>query len=252
LPERRGHTKLVRVPNTAAFAFAVAARVTSLALVLSLSIVACATGTEPSRRAAAPRANVPSAIDATDALIASRPVDTASPGWKLGIPRPTPIRFPPGRRYYWMLFTNQGRMKIELLHQSAPRHVGATIYLTRLGFYDGVGFHRIIPGFMAQGGDPTGTGKGGPGFKYAGEFPRSKAPKHDERGVVSMANSGPRTDGSQFFISFKATPHLDGKHTIFGQLVEGLGTLQLIEQLGSQSGEPRRAVLIERAEIVEE
>jgi cyclophilin family peptidyl-prolyl cis-trans isomerase len=150
-----------------------------------------------------------------------------------------------------MLFTSHGLLKIEFKPEKAPRHVGTMLYLTRLGFFDGLGFHRIIPKFMAQGGDPTGTGKGGPGFRYAGEFPRG-APRHNKRGVVSMANAGSRTDGSQFFILFDEAPHLDGKHTVFGQVVEGFGTLRQIEVLGSKDGKPREPVLIERAEIREE
>jgi cyclophilin family peptidyl-prolyl cis-trans isomerase len=214
--------------------------------------VACATQTASTPQAVQAATSLPSAIDAVDSLIAAHPVDTNAPHWKLSVPRPPPIRFPADRTYYWMLETNQGRMKIELLHASAPRHVGTILYLTRLGFYDGVVFHRIIPNFMAQGGDPTGTGKGGPGFRYAGEFPRRKAPRHDERGVVSMANHGPRTDGSQFFITFKEAPDLNGKHTIFGRLVGGFGTLRQIEFRGSESGEPTRTVVIERALITEE
>ena len=97
-----------------------------------------------------------------------------------------------------------------------------------------------------------GNGEGGPGFRYGGEFPKKRAPKHDKRGVVSMANSGPRTDGSQFFILFKEAPNLDGKHTVFGRVVEGRGTLLGIEARGSKSGTPRAPVVIERAELREE
>lgn len=197
------------------------------------------------------RGPVPSALAAIDALIAAHPVDTSAPDWKLRVPRPAPIAFPADRTYYWLLFTSEGLMKIELLHEFAPRHVGATIYLTRLGFYDGLTFHRIIPKFMAQGGDPLGTGKGGPGFRYGGEFPRG-APRHNDRGVVSMANAGPRTDGSQFFILFDEQAELNDKHTVFGRLVEGLGTLRGMEMAGSSSGKPTRPVTIERAELREE
>ncbi len=185
-------------------------------------------------------------------MIEAHPVDTTAPEWRQQVPRPAPLRFTPDRKYYWLLYTNQGLIKIEFLADKAPRHVSTMMYLTRLGFFDGLVFHRIIPGFMAQGGDPTGTGTGGPGFKYAGEFPKRGAPKHDARGVLSMANSGPRTDGSQFFILFKEAPHLDGKHTIFGQVVEGMGTLRGIEVRGSEDGTPLDEVIIERAELREE
>jgi len=189
----------------------------------------------------------PDPIATIDAFIADRDIDFSDPTWKSHVPRPPSVPFPPGVKYYWVLTTNVGTMKIELLPQYAPRHVASTIYLTRLGFYDGTDFHRIIPKFMAQGGDPEGTGGGGPGFRYSGEF--HKKAKHDERGVVSMANSGPRTDGSQFFILFAEAPHLDDKHTVFGQVVEGLGTLRSLEAVGTESGKPRRKIVIEKAEI---
>ncbi len=190
----------------------------------------------------------PDPIETIDAFIVDRAIDKGDPEWKTHVPRPPAAAFDPNQQYFWVLDTNVGMLKIELLPQYAPRHVASTIYLTKLGFYDGLTFHRIIPKFMAQGGDPLGTGTGGPGFRYAGEF--HKKAKHDERGVVSMANSGPRTDGSQFFILFGEAPHLDEKHTVFGQVVEGLGTLRSMEASGSESGRPRRDVVIEKAEIV--
>jgi len=143
--------------------------------------------------------------------------------------------------------TNKGKMKIKLMPDVAPMHVSSTIYLTRLGFYDDTIFHRVIPGFMAQGGDPTGTGRGGPGYKYDGEFDASV--KHNKPGILSMANAGPGTDGSQFFLTFVKTPHLNGKHTIFGQVVEGMGTLKELEKFGSRSGKPKEELLLESATI---
>jgi cyclophilin family peptidyl-prolyl cis-trans isomerase len=190
----------------------------------------------------------PDPLVTIDAFIADRHIDTDDPTWRTHVPRPPAVAFDPTKKYYWVLQTNVGTVKIELLPAYAPRHVASTIYLTRLGFYDGLTFHRIIPKFMAQGGDPLGTGGGGPGFRYSGEF--HKKAKHDERGVVSMANSGPRTDGSQFFILFGEAPHLDGKHTVFGQVVEGLGTLRSMEAVGTEDGKPRRNIVIEKAEIL--
>jgi cyclophilin family peptidyl-prolyl cis-trans isomerase len=113
-------------------------------------------------------------------------------------------------------------------------HVTSFIYLTRLGFYDGLSFHRVIPGFMAQGGDPVGNGTGGPGYNFNGEF--SPNVKHDRGGLLSMANAGPGTDGSQFFLTFVETPWLDGKHTIFGKVVEGMETLKALEAVGTPNG----------------
>ncbi|MBW2229330.1 MAG: peptidylprolyl isomerase [Deltaproteobacteria bacterium] len=187
-------------------------------------------------------------IDEIDGYIDAHPVDKANPRWKLRVPRPPAmVRFDPNQEYFWYLTTSEGLIKIRLETEYAPRHVASTIYLTRLGFYDGLGFHRIIPGFMAQGGDPIGNGAGGPGFRYAGEF--HKKALHDERGIVSMANAGPRTDGSQFFILFKKAEHLDHKHTVFGIVVEGWGTLRSMEMLGTEKGDPRKPVTIERAVV---
>jgi peptidylprolyl isomerase len=127
-------------------------------------------------------------------------------------------------------------------------HVSSTIYLTELGFYDDLTFHRVIPGFMAQGGDPTGTGAGNPGYKYDGEFEGEIG--HSEAGTLSMANSGPGTDGSQFFLTFIPTPFLDGKHTVFGKVVTDLDdSLSKIEALGSRNGRTKEAVNIVKASI---
>jgi cyclophilin family peptidyl-prolyl cis-trans isomerase len=115
---------------------------------------------------------------------------------------------------------------IRLHADTAPKHVASAIYLVRLGYYDGLIFHRVIPEFMAQGGCPSGTGSGGPGYQMAGEFDGGR--KHDKPGMLSTANSGPGTDGSQFFLTFVKTPHLDGKHTIFGEVVSGMETVDKI------------------------
>ena len=119
--------------------------------------------------------------------------------------------------------------------------------LAREGFYDGVVFHRVIPGFMAQGGDPTGTGTGGPGYQYAGEF--AGGAKHDKAGMLSMANAGPNTDGSQFFLTFVETSYLDGKHTVFGETVKGTDTLKALEAAGSASGKTKEKLEITKATI---
>jgi cyclophilin family peptidyl-prolyl cis-trans isomerase len=126
-------------------------------------------------------------------------------------------------------------------------HVSSTIYLARLGFYDGVIFHRVITGFMAQGGDPLGQGTGGPGYDYDGEF--SNSARHDRPGLLSMANAGPGTDGSQFFLTFVPTPHLDDKHTIFGEVVEGMETVQQLEKGGSSSGRTSAELLMNTTTI---
>ena len=133
--------------------------------------------------------------------------------------------------------------------QIAPMHVTSTIFLTNKGFYDGTIFHRVIPGFMAQGGCPLGTGTGGPGYAYAGET--NPNVKHDRPYLLSMANAGPNTDGSQFFITFKETPWLDGKHTIFGEVVAGQDTVKKLEAAGTPQGKPTEELIIKKARIEE-
>jgi len=174
------------------------------------------------------------AIAAIDRFIAEQSIDRSRSDWKTRLPRPPQADFDASKRYFWDVATNVGDIKIQLMPDVAPMHVSSTIYLARLGFYDGVIFHRVITGFMAQGGDPLGRGTGGPGYDYDGEY--SKSARHDRGGLLSMANAGPGTDGSQFFITFVATLHLDDKHTIFGEVVEGMETVRQLEKSGSSSG----------------
>jgi len=180
-------------------------------------------------------------------MISGAGVDKGNPSWRTRLPKPPQADFDAGRTYYASMVTNKGEMRIKLLHETAPMHVTSFIYLSRLGFYDGLDFHRIIPGFMAQGGCPLGTGTGGPGYKYDGEFEGDV--RHDRAGLLSMANAGPGTDGSQFFLTFVPTPWLDGKHTIFGEVVDGTQTLQAIEPLGSEGGRPEAPVTIREIKI---
>ena len=185
-------------------------------------------------------------LAAVDSYIDQQKIDTTKSGWKNRVPKPPEADFK-GAKVTWKLETNVGNIAIELLPDVAPRHVTSTVYLTRLGFYDDVPFHRVIPGFMAQGGDPTGRGTGGPGYQYAGEFDRNV--KHDTGGLLSMANAGPNTDGSQFFLTFVATPWLDGKHTIFGKVASGMDTLKKLEAKGTQGGQPTAPLKIVKATI---
>ena len=174
-------------------------------------------------------------------------VDKSDPGWKQKLVQPEIMDFESGKNYYWDIQTNKGDMSFRLFHETAPMHASSTIYLSKIGFYDEVIFHRVIPGFMAQGGDPTGTGSGGPGYKYAGEFDNKNS--HDRAGLLSMANAGPNTDGSQFFITFVPTPFLDGKHTIFGELLAGKETLSSLEEKGSRSGRTSELLQINKTTI---
>ena len=182
-----------------------------------------------------------------DDFIAKQNVDKTKPNWRTTLAKPPVLTFEKGKKIFWVLDTNKGQIKIALMPDVAPMHVSSTIYLTRLGFYDGLPFHRVINGFMAQGGDPLGNGTGGPGYQYAGEF--SASAKHDVPGVLSMANAGPNTDGSQFFLTFTATPHLDGKHTVFGKVSSGLDVLKALEKSGSQSGRTSEKLEITKATI---
>ncbi|SFC85429.1 peptidylprolyl isomerase [Pseudoalteromonas denitrificans] len=188
------------------------------------------------------------AIKQTDKFIEKQKIDTQKTSWKTQLTQPEIIEFTKGKDYFWDLQTSQGDISIKLLPNVAPMHVSSTIYLTQLGFYDDLIFHRVIPGFMAQGGDPLGTGQGNPGYRYQGEF--SKEATHSKAGILSMANAGPGTDGSQFFITFKATPFLNGRHTVFGEVVKGLDdSLAKIEALGSRSGRTESEVKIIKAAI---
>jgi len=145
------------------------------------------------------------------------------------------------------LHTNHGPIEVELHDDDAPRTVENFRKLAADGFYDGVVFHRVIPDFMIQGGDPTGTGMGGPGYTFADEFNDHKV----ERGALAMANAGPNTNGSQFFIvTAEATPWLDGKHTVFGRVTDGMAAVDAISQVETDaSDKPREPVVIERVEL---
>lgn len=147
-----------------------------------------------------------------------------------------------------ILETNKGTIEIELFEDRAPTTTSNFINLSEKGFYDGVIFHRVIPGFMIQGGDPTGTGRGGPGYTIKDEFHPSL--RHDKPGMLSMANAGPNTGGSQFFITVAATPWLDGKHAIFGQVVSGMDVVnQIVSVPRDASDKPREPVVIEHVTI---
>ena len=191
--------------------------------------------------------NTDPAIAAIEKQIADAKVDKSNASWKRRLPKPTKVSFTAGKKYLWVLDTTKGPIEVRLLTDAAPMHVTSTIYLTNLGFYDGLSFHRVIPGFMAQGGDPAGNGTGGPGYEYDGEF--GGGAKHDKPGILSMANAGPGTDGSQFFLTFVPTGYLDGKHTVFGETVKGTETLKALESAGSQSGATKEKLEIKKATI---
>lgn len=144
------------------------------------------------------------------------------------IPKPMTYSSPPpmvigtNKRYIANIETEKGNLVLELFAKDVPITVNNFVFLAREGFYDGSTFHRVIPGFMAQGGDPTGTGRGTPGYAFKDEFTQHT----HVSGALSMANAGPNTNGCQFFITYTPQPALDGKHTVFGQLTEGMDVLK--------------------------
>ena len=154
------------------------------------------------------------------------------------------------KRYVATITTNQGAIVIELLPKEASKTVNNFVTLSRDGFYDEVIFHRVIPNFMIQGGDPTGTGTGGPGYTFEDEFDPTL--KFGEPGLLAMANSGPNTNGSQFFITTVPTPHLNGAHTIFGRVLEGQDVVEAISRVPtSAGGRPVQDVIIQGIRIEE-
>jgi cyclophilin family peptidyl-prolyl cis-trans isomerase len=137
--------------------------------------------------------------------------------------KPPEMIIDPKKKYSATLNTDKGDIVVELFSDKTPRTVNNFVFLAREGFYDGTIFHRVIANFMAQGGDPTGRGTGGPGYRFGDEFDPSL--KHNAPGILSMANAGPGTNGSQFFLTHVPTPWLDGKHTVFGRITQGLDIL---------------------------
>jgi peptidyl-prolyl cis-trans isomerase B (cyclophilin B) len=141
---------------------------------------------------------------------------------------PPELTIDPSKKYVATLKTNRGEIVIDLFAADAPMTVNNFVFLAREGFYDGVVFHRVIPNFMIQGGDPTGTGRGGPGYRFRDETVGN--PHRHGTGSLSMANAGPNTNGSQFFITHEPQPHLDGKHTVFGQVRSGQDIVDATKQ----------------------
>jgi cyclophilin family peptidyl-prolyl cis-trans isomerase len=138
-----------------------------------------------------------------------------------------PMNIDPSQPYFATIHTSQGRFCVELFAKQAPQTVNNFVFLAQEGFYDSVLFHRVLPGFVAQTGDPTGTGFGGPGYRFDDEINADLT--HDGPGILSMANAGPNTNGSQFFITYQALPDLDGKHPVFGRVVEGMDVVESLK-----------------------
>ncbi len=137
--------------------------------------------------------------------------------------KPPEMQIDPKKRYMATFVTEKGDIVVRLHADKVPKTVNNFVFLARQGFYDDTIFHRVIDDFMAQGGDPTGTGRGGPGYRFEDEF--HPALKHDKPGILSMANAGPNTNGSQFFITHVPTPWLDNRHAVFGEVISGMDVL---------------------------
>lgn len=150
------------------------------------------------------------------------------------------MQIDPSKQYTATIKTNKGEIVIELYAKEAPMTVNNFVFLTREGYYDGVVFHRVINNFVIQGGDPTGTGRGGPGYRFPDEFGGN--PHRHGTGMLSMANAGPGTNGSQFFITHSPQPHLDGRHTVFGKVTSSMDVVNAIQQ-----GDVMESVTIEEA-----
>lgn len=155
---------------------------------------------------------------------------------------------PPVKNRIARVETNKGTFRIELFEDKAPITTKNFIDLATKGFYDGVIFHRVIDGFMIQGGDPTGTGRGGPGYRIPDEFHPDL--KHDSAGILSMANAGPNTGGSQFFITLGPTPHLNNRHAVFGKVIEGLDIVKAIGKVATNAADkPLEDVVMKKVTI---
>jgi len=163
--------------------------------------------------------------------------------------RPPAMVIDPKKTYHAKMETSKGTISIELFADRAPITVNNFVFLCRDGFYDDVIFHRVLDGFMAQGGDPTGSGRGGPGYRWDDEDSALRI-AHDAPGTLSMANAGPNSNGSQFFITFTPTPHLDGRHAVFGRVndAESLQVLSALQRIDPQR--PSRAIVADRIKSV--
>lgn len=155
--------------------------------------------------------------------------------------QPPAMEIDPAKKYKATITTARGDIVLQLAPEHAPKTVNNFVFLARQGYYNGVTFHRVISNFVIQGGDPTGTGRGGPGYTFEDETQGN--PLKHVTGVISMANAGPNTNGSQFFITHSPQPHLDGRHTVFGKVIEGQDVVDAIRQ-----GDRMESVIIEESE----
>jgi cyclophilin family peptidyl-prolyl cis-trans isomerase len=226
-----------------------------LFLVLALPITGCKD--EPAKPPPSPGTFVLANVRSTEPAIAaiqdyiernlqSRRIDRTAPDWRLSTPMRPKVSFSASRTYVWTLDTEFGAVQIRLRADTAPEHVANVVYLTLLGFFDGLAIHRIVPGKALETGDPAEDGKGGPGYAFS---PETNAAKHDRRGLVSAVSMGDSTDDSKFRITFAADSSIPAHSTLFGDVESGLEVLQKIESLGSPDGKPTRHIAIRTARI---
>ena len=215
-------------------------------LIAGLMLATAAVAAETPKTAPSPTAK-DKVMQQLEDQITKAKLDKSKASWRTALAKPALVTFDPERTYYARMVTSKGTVLIKFLPQVAPMHVTSFAYLVKLGYFDGLTFHRVITGFMAQGGCPLGTGTGGPGYQFDGEY--SPTVKHNKGGLLSMANAGPGTDGSQFFLTFVPTPWLDGKHTIFGEVVEGMDVVKTLESVGSQSGKTSERLTMDKVTL---
>jgi cyclophilin family peptidyl-prolyl cis-trans isomerase len=179
----------------------------------------------------------------------SAPSEAEVAGAALQWPSPPTMQIDPSKSYEAVFKTDVGDITVRLFAYQAPLTVNNFVFLAKQGYYDNTTFHRVLPGFMAQGGDPTGTGAGGPGYSFEDEF--SADLQFDRPGLLAMANSGPDTNGSQFFITYAPTPHLNGLHTIFGEVVQGTDVLNSLKPRDPQANPDYQGDTLLTVEIIE-
>jgi len=190
-------------------------------------------------------AEIAAFIASHDVTLGGERIDKSRSAWRFFVPKPPKVAFTPSKTYVWRLTTSHGPLNVRLFTADAPHHCSAILYLAMLGYFDGLGFPRVIQQFLAQGGDPRGDGTGDPG--YALDLEISPNLKHDRPFIVSTANSGEGTDNSQFFVTFRAVPSLDGRYSIFGELhdEESKKTARVMDALGSLvEGPPSEKITI--------
>jgi peptidyl-prolyl cis-trans isomerase B (cyclophilin B) len=193
--------------------------------------------------------NRPSPSPTAEAVACGSEVPAAAGKEKEMYAKPPKMQIDQSKDYIAVMKTSCGTIELELYAGQTPKTVNSFVFLAREGFFDGLTFHRIIPDFVIQGGDPEGTGSGGPGYQFEDEI--VKELRFDRPGLLAMANSGPDTNGSQFFITTGEPKHLNGKHTIFGEVTDGMKVVKEIESRGTSAGSPTETVYIEKVTIKE-